>query len=432
MRNCLLQSLIGFCVVVTLLSSSTLAQFGPASVAVSEVREDEIATGQIYVGTVQPARRSEVGSAVDGRVDDFPVNDGDLVRKDQPLAQLRTETIRLELEANKAELDLREEELKELENGSRTEEIEQARALAEAAKAKLDYQNLQLKRVNDLFQRKAVNEDERQRVVSETVSAAQMFRQSDEARKLTEAGPRAEKIAQAKARVAMQSALVQRLEDMLKKHTIRSPFDGYVVAEHTEVGQWIRQGALVAEVVDLSSVDVVIQVQEQHVAHVVKDASVRVEVPALPGRTLEGRVDAIVPQADLRARTFPVRVRVTNELTDSGPTLKSGMLARVVLPTGPRQKSLLVPKDALVLSPRGTMVFSVSADPKDPKAMKASPVPVEVGVAIGPVIEVRGPLKKGDLVVVRGNERLRPPSQDVKVTETLAPGAEPKARATQN
>ena len=66
---------------------------------------------------------------------------------------------------------------------------------------------------------------------------------------LAVAGPRKEQIAQAHAQVAIQDATVERLKDQLTKHTIISRFDGYVTAEHTEVGQWVKQGDPVADVV---------------------------------------------------------------------------------------------------------------------------------------------------------------------------------------
>ncbi len=71
--------------------------------------------------------------------------------------------------------------------------------------------------------------------------------------------------------------------------------------------------------------------------------------PHLPDRVFTGRVALIIPEADARARTFPVKVRVENPPEDNGPLLKAGMYARVTLPTGPTQNALLVPKDALVL-----------------------------------------------------------------------------------
>src|SRR5688572_8700532 len=45
---------------------------GPAIVAVSPVVEREVTAGQTFVGTVMPLRKAVVGSAVDGRVMEYP------------------------------------------------------------------------------------------------------------------------------------------------------------------------------------------------------------------------------------------------------------------------------------------------------------------------------------------------------------------------
>ena len=107
---------------------------GPASVQVERVKIEEVAAGQEFVGTVVPVRTAIIGSAVDGRVIDFPVNEGDRVEADQPLAQLLTQTIELELQAAEAQLRLRRQELEQLER-SHPEELEQARARRDAARA---------------------------------------------------------------------------------------------------------------------------------------------------------------------------------------------------------------------------------------------------------------------------------------------------------
>ncbi len=117
----------------------------------------------------------------------------------------------------------------------------------------------------------------------------------------------------------------------------------------------------------------------------------------------------IVPQADVRARTFPVKVRVHNEITSAGPLIKSGMLARVSLPTGAKQNALLVPKDALVLGGPMPVVYVISSpDPTTSKQSQVAAVPVELGVAQGNLIQVTGAIVAGQFVVVQGNERLRP------------------------
>ncbi|MDA0588832.1 MAG: efflux RND transporter periplasmic adaptor subunit [Planctomycetota bacterium] len=404
------------------------AQQGPASVAVSPIVERDLAAGQTFVSTIMPYKSATIGSAVDGRVADFPVNEGDAVKKGQPLAQLLTATIELELKAEEAELTFGKAELEELENGSRPEEIEQASAVMLAAKAAMDYQQTRRKRLNELFTRNAVNEDEMQLVVSQSVKAEQMFAEYRAAHKLAVDGPRPERIAQARARVAVQQARVDKLKDQIKKHTIVSPFDGFVVAEHTEVGQWVKQGELVAQVVALHEVEILAHVLENQVPHVKIGMSVHVEVPALPQQLFTGTVVRVVPQADLRSRTFPVKVRVENEISEDGPLLKSGMLARATLPTGAKRRALLVPKDALVLGGPSPVVYVVDTAQGNARTGKARPVPVRTGVADGRLIQVEGELSRGQLVVVRGNERLRP-GQEVSVVEELKPDAEPRAKA---
>jgi RND family efflux transporter MFP subunit len=432
---------------VGLLATLDVQAQEPSPVAVSVVQRADVDAVQSYVGTVTASRISSVGSAVDGRVQSFPINEGDFVTKGQPLAQLLTETINLELEAAQAELLLTKHDLTELENGARPEELAAADARKRAAKAFHDFRLTQATRARQLFEKGAFNEEELHEIEAEAESALQIFRQGEENWKLAVAGPRVEKILQAKARVAMQDAMVRNLESRVRKFTIVAPFDGFVVAEHTEQGEWIKQGDLVADVVALDEVDILVNVRETHVAHIFIGQDVNIVIPALSDFQIAGKVISIIPQADLRARTFPVKVRVKNPpLNDPSEnrtvTIKAGMIARAVVPTGVKRQGLLVPKDALVLGGPSPMVYVVDPtvpDINDPvgdkgtaKASsntgKARPVPVTMGASDGRLIEIEGPVKEGEMVVVRGNERLRP-GQDVAITETLDPRAVPRAAA---
>ncbi|MDG1168163.1 MAG: efflux RND transporter periplasmic adaptor subunit, partial [Sulfitobacter sp.] len=84
----------------------------------------------------------------------------------------------------------------------------------------------------------------------------------------------------------------------------------------------------------------------------------------------------------------------------------------VQVPVGAARDVLSVPKDALVQARGGWSVFVAEQD-------KAQPRPVTLGVPLGDRYEVLDGLQEGDLVVVRGNERLRP-GQDIaaSVVET--------------
>jgi RND family efflux transporter MFP subunit len=416
-----------WCLALVTFAVAGRASFGqgpPAVlVAVSPAVEREIAASQAFVGTVMPLRKAVVGSAVDGRVIEYPLNEGDRVERGQMLAQLLTDTIQLELAAAEAELELRKQELAELENGTRPEEIAQMQARMASAAARWKYAQARRARADNLFQqRQAISEEEREEMVALAVEAEQAYIDAKAAHQLAVEGPRREQIAQAAAMVAVQQATVDRLKDQIAKHTIISRFAGYVAAEHSEVGQWVKQGDPVAEVVALDEVEVVAHVVEQYVPHVRAGMSVSVELPALGGAPLSGVVSAIVPQADVQARTFPVKIRVKNELTEDGPLVKSGMLARVILPTGRKQTATLVNKDALVLGGQQPVVFVVDAAP-NAKQGKARPVSVQLGSAVGNMIQVTGGVMPGQVVVVQGNERLRP-GQDVQIQRVLPPPAE--------
>ena len=397
------------------------AQARAAPVIVAPVIKKQAASGQTFVGTVMPLKKSAVGAAVDGRVTEFPINEGDRVTKGQPLAKLLTETISLQIVAAQAELKFREEELRELANGWRKEEVEQAAAKMEAARSRREYAGQRLKRTLALFEKGQVGTREQ---MEEDSSAAVFAEQSYEAERLghelMKQGPRPERIEQSKARVAEQTALVQQLQDQLKKHTMIAPFDGYIVAERTEIGEWVTKGQVVAEVIYLDEIDIEAHVLDTHIEHVRVGTTVRVEVPALKSSIFVGEVAIITPQADTKSRTFPVKVRVKNVIRDDGPLLKAGMLARVTLPTGELRDSLLVPKDAIVLGGATPVVASVVAlDDKelaalDPKAPGPKPtskvkfVPVELGIADGAWIAVTGQLAADQQVVIVGNERVMP------------------------
>ena len=61
---------------------------GPVPVVAARASTMQTASGQPFVGTVLPARTSDVGSAVDGRLVELPIVDGQHVEENQPIAQL--------------------------------------------------------------------------------------------------------------------------------------------------------------------------------------------------------------------------------------------------------------------------------------------------------------------------------------------------------
>ncbi|PQO44711.1 efflux RND transporter periplasmic adaptor subunit [Blastopirellula marina] len=406
-----------FCCALIALAGAVpaLAQRPASPVVVQRLVEADVAATQPFVGTVMPRRQATIGSAVAGRVSEFYFEEGDAVKAGEPIAQILTETIKLQIAAAKAELALRDAELAELKNGNREEEIAQSKAEMMSSKARMEYLKARRDRTVDLYEtRRVSSKEERDEAVSAAEAAMEAFKASEAAYNLMLKGARDEKILQAQARVDVQKAVVGELEDRLNKYTIRSRFDGYISRKHTDVGAWAEQGAQIVDVVELDEVEITAFVAEHHVTHIPLGIPVQVRFDAIPTELVPGEVVAIVPQADVRTRTFPVKIRVKNREQNGGPLLKAGMLARVPLPTAGKKKGLLCPKDALVLNDDKAMVYVTVEEPGKPTTVK--PVPVELGVAIDEWIEVIGDVNSQTKVVTEGNERLRP-GQPISVLE---------------
>jgi RND family efflux transporter MFP subunit len=385
-------------------------------VVVARVVETEVSAGQRVLGTVQPLRTSTIGSAADGRVVEFLVNNGDAVQEDQPLARLRTDTLMIELAAAKAELSLYEQQLAELANGSRPEDIAEAQAKMLGAKAAMEVAAANLRRVESLAASKATSATALDEAKERAEFTRYVHSAAEALLKRVQLGPRAEQISQAEARFELQKQNVLLIEDRLAKFTIRAPFDGFVAAEFTEVGAWISQGDPIAQVIQLNEVEVESPVTAEYAVRLRPGDTIRVEFPELPDQLIVGTVDRIVPIADARSRTFPVYIRIPNQVRDGTPLLMAGMLARVELPAGQKQTMPLVPKDALVLDTSERSVYIVRLDGNaagenrtgtQNRTGTVQKVPVDLGVAVRGRIQIRGNVSAGDLVVVVGNERLR-------------------------
>jgi multidrug efflux pump subunit AcrA (membrane-fusion protein) len=372
-------------------------------VVLADIIEREVKQGRSFVGTVEPVQTGEVDVQASGFVESLTVEAGDVVGFGDTIATLRTKTLDIRLRAARAELKLREKVLLELQNGSRPQDKDRARAELSEAQAGEQNAAWKLQAVEKLRLEKQISEEELREAQRALATAIARRQALQAALDLVQAGPRVERIAQAEASVAVQEAEVARLVDEKERHTITAPFKGFVTRKHTEVGAWLNTGEAVVDLVALDEVDVVVPVLEDAVVHLRRGMVVNVQIDALPEPFISGTIHRIVPVADRRSRTVPVKVRVKNTVHEHDVLIKIGMFARITLAVGEPRMTVLAPKDAIVLGGRSPVVYVYDA-----QDASARPVPVQLGVADADMIEVVGAVKVGDQVVIRGNERIFP------------------------
>jgi len=348
------------------------------------------------IGTVLPATESKICTEVAGLVQHMPVKQGQRVKKGQILCKLNDTAVRLSGQEAQATLEALKQQLAELTAGSRKEDIERLQANHEEAKAVKDKWQREKARLDDLYEKQVASSKEYLDTMADYTAAAQRLAAAKAALDKAVAGPRKEQIARARARVVAQQAVADQIQDRLEKTSIPAPFDGYVTAKRTELGQWLQVGGVVADMIDLQTVLIRVDVPENAIIFVKAGDPAEAQIDAL-GMTVSGKVVHIIPSGDRAGRTFPVEIEVANE---SGK-LKAGMFARAKLPAGAVIQALTVPKDAIVRRGPMRMVYVVRMN-------TAIAVPIETGLEHTDRVAVFGQLQTGDLVVVRGNESLRP------------------------
>jgi multidrug efflux pump subunit AcrA (membrane-fusion protein) len=116
------------------------------------------------------------------------------------------------------------------------------------------------------------------------------------------------------------------------------------------------------------------------------------------GRAVRGSAVRVIPEIDLRARTFHAVLTVANEKGALAP----GLALTAYVPQGAPRNWLMLPKDALVYQGVNTLVYVV-------RGGVALPVQVRVAFPVGDQVAVEAEqLTAGAQVVIEGNERLMP------------------------
>lgn len=393
------------------------AQHGGAMrLGVVSAERREVPATLTLVGSVQPETRSAIATEVEGIVRELLVDEGDKVVRGTVLCRLRDTVRRLGYEQAASTLSQLQAQLAELEAGTRKEEIERARAAKEEAKALLQKWESELVRVKELRERASASLKEYNDTVAEHAAAQARLDQATAAYELAVAGPRKEEIERAHYAVEAQKVLVEKWKYDFDQTVIRAPFAGYITRKYVEVGQWVTAGGDVVELIDLEHVLVRVNVPESAISSAKVGELVPVNVEAL-GRTFDGKIKHVIPQADEKARTFPVEV----ELNNASGVLKSGMFVRAVVPAGPTEDSILVPRDALVQRGPTQYVVMVAPSPMGQGQM-AMPVPVQMGATAGAWVAVKSPmLQAGVPVAVKGHDRVFVPMPAEPVPADVPP-----------
>ena len=182
-------------------------------------------------------------------------------------------------------------------------------------------------------------------------------------------------------------------------HTrIQAPFDGLINSLDLDPGAYVQPGTNIAEILDVSTVEVTVLVGDRQVIALQPNATARVRVDPLGNERFEGRIVRVggAPQSD--TQRYPVVVALDNA---EGRFLP-GMVATLELEVG-TSKAFRLPSRAVLHEFELDYVFVLDEDDASQRVRVTTlPVPFRPDQ-----IEIRTGLSNGDRIVVTAVSKLR-------------------------
>ncbi|HEX8043368.1 efflux RND transporter periplasmic adaptor subunit [Candidatus Deferrimicrobium sp.] len=179
---------------------------------------------------------------------------------------------------------------------------------------------------------------------------------------------------------------------------VHSPIPGIVTEKHTTVGELADPSKNLFTVADLSSLWVLVDINEKDLAKIGKGRPAAVSVGAFPESVFRGKVTYIADLVDEATRTVKARIEVANP----GRKLKPEMFATVELTVPPsRPPVLAVPEEAIV-DLDGKKVLFITGDDAE-----FIPREVATGANGGGWVEITAGLKEGERYAAKGGFLLK-------------------------
>jgi len=322
-------------------------------------------------GKVVPVQTVNISPKRSGLLTDLYVEQGDAVRAGQVIARMDNRDERAQLaqaQANLADAIARRDRTVA---GNRAEEIAQAQAQVRAAASRAKLAQERLNRNEALAVEGVIPRDTLDELIANRDNAIATLNEAQKRLQLLQRGSRSEDIRQAEAAVTAAQAQVQAARVALEDTVIRAPFDGIITQKYAVPGAFVTPTTSASTTTSATSTSIVAiakgleilaEVPEVDIGQVQLGQPVEIRADAYPGRTFQGRVRLIAPEAVVEQNVtfFQVRVSLLSGLAE----LRSGMNVDLDFLGQKVANALLVPTVAIAVEKGKTGVYVVGADNK--------------------------------------------------------------------
>ncbi len=341
------------------LAATVQAQAPAALVQVDAVRIEPLAQTVPIIGRLVARQAGTIATPINGPVAALRVEVGDRIETDQIVAVLDTTMLSVQRDLTQAR-------------------VAESRAALKTRKAELALAQQDVERLARLKNSAATT-----RAAYDDALQAEVIAQAQ--------------VAEAQASVATARANLRMAQINLDDAEIRAPYGGVVVERLTEAGSYVKIGDDIVRVVADQSLEVEADVPFERLAGLIPGTVIAMALD--DGTTHQATVRAIIPEENNLTRTRAVRLAPKFGITDKPLAVDQSVTLQI--PVGVPRSVLSVHKDAVIQRGGNSIVYVVQDDTAQIRT-------IQLGESVGSRFEVVSGLSEGDVVVIRGNERLRP------------------------
>ena len=280
------------------------------------------------------------------RIADVLVEEGDKVTKDQVLARLDTDELKIKKSKLQAQVAAQQAVVDKLHNGTRAEDLAEAKSKADEAAAQAEQAKQDLDRAQTAYRNSlglSVSKQDLDAARTKADVAAAQAEAASQSYAKAQAGPREEDVAAGEAQLRALQEEVNQVNYLLGQAELRAPSDGVIRSRLLEPGDMASPQKPVFKLSLNEKKWVRVYVSEQDLGRIYEGMEAKVYTDSFPNDPVTGQVGYIsstaeftrktVETSDLRtALLYEVRVYVT----DTRNRLRMGMPVTVKLETETR------------------------------------------------------------------------------------------------
>lgn len=206
-----------------------------------------------------------------------------------------------------------------------------------------------------------------------------------------------QEVDKAEAQVQADKADLELAKEALSKTIIKAPFEGILSERKQSIGSFVSEGDELVRIQDLTPIRVTFHVPEKDLTAIKVNDPITAITDAHPGKTFEGKIEAIEPSINEKTRSVTVHAQFKNEKE----LLLPGLYARISIGLSGNKMALFIPEKAIIIRPPdSTCVYKKVGD-------KAVLTKVTLGTRAKDQAEVlSGDLKKNDEILLEGLNKI--------------------------